>query len=70
MKIINDFDGEEEYEYLSNFYPSKFTLIDIEFSNVEQYFQYMKAMFFNDIETANIDIKALDEKELLGEVLK
>ena len=53
MKIINDFDGEEEYEYLSNFYPAKFTLIDIEFSNVEQYFQYMKAMFFNDIETAN-----------------
>ena len=53
MKIINDFDGEEEYEYLSNFYPSKFTLIDIEFSNVEQYFQYMKAMFFNDVETAN-----------------
>ena len=53
MKIINDFDGEEEYEYLSNFYPAKFTLIDIEFSNVEQYFQYMKAMFFNDVETAN-----------------
>lgn len=52
IKIINDFDGEE-FEYLSNFYPSKFTLFDMTFENVEQYFQYMKAMFFNDVETAN-----------------
>lgn len=39
--------------YLSNFYPSEYTLNGITFCCVEQGYQYEKALHFGDTETAN-----------------
>ena len=56
-KIINeensrDFVGfhnpDEENGYLSNWYLSKFTVNDVEFSSMEQYMMYRKANCFGD----------------------
>lgn len=51
MKVINGmllfWNGE-----FSNFYPTKFMVDDIQFNCSEQYYMYKKAMFFNDIDTA------------------
>lgn len=52
----------------SNWYPSKFTAKindnDYQFYNVEQYFMYMKAIYFNDVNIANEIIeKGSDPKE-------
>ncbi len=52
MNIINDFNNEK-YKWLSNFYPSKFIANGKEFCSVEQYYQYEKAIEFNDFETAD-----------------
>lgn len=60
-KIINeenssDFVGfhnpDEENGYLSNWYLSKFTVNDVEFSSMEQYMMYEKAVYFKDAATA------------------
>ena len=60
-KIINeenssDFVGfhnpDEENGYLSNWYLSKFTVNDVEFSSMEQYMMYEKAVYFKDAGTA------------------
>lgn len=39
---------EEEYGYLSNWYPARFKCRGIIFSSVEQYMMYVKAQTFND----------------------
>lgn len=47
----------EEYGYLSNFYPAPIKLTyyddDLYFSCSEQVFMYIKAMYFEDVETAD-----------------
>ena len=68
-KIINeenssDFVGfhnpDEENGYLSNWYLSKFTVNDVEFSSMEQYMMYEKAVYFKDAGTAEkIDRKSV-----------
>lgn len=43
---------EEEYGWLSNWYPSPFEVGGICFSSVEQYMMYEKAVTFGDLTTA------------------
>ena len=43
---------DEPYGFLSNWYPSKFTLDGMTFTSMEQYMMYRKAELFNDHETA------------------
>ena len=51
-KIICFHNPDEENGYLSNWYPSRFTVNDITFSSMEQYMMYKKAECFKDKDTA------------------
>ena len=51
-KIICFHNPDEENGYLSNWYPSSFTVNDITFSSMEQYMMYKKAECFKDKDTA------------------
>lgn len=48
MNIICFHNPDEENGYLSNWYPSNFTLNDVKFSSMEQFMMYRKASCFND----------------------
>lgn len=48
MKIICFHNPDEENAYLSNWYPSDFTVNGISFSSMEQYMMYQKALRFGD----------------------
>ena len=48
MNIICFHNPDEENGYLSNWYPSDFTVDEIKFTSMEQYMMYQKAMCFND----------------------
>lgn len=52
MDIICFHNPVEENGYLSNWYPSQFTLGGKHFSSAEQYMMYRKAVCFHDQETA------------------
>ena len=43
----------EENGYLSNWYPSKFTVNGVNFSSMEQFMMYKKAVCFKDKDTAD-----------------
>lgn len=51
-KIICFHNPDEENGYLSNWFPSRFTVHDIAFSSMEQYMMYRKACCFDDRESA------------------
>ena len=44
---------DEENGYLSNWYLCKFTIDEVNFSSMEQYMMYKKALCFKDMEIAN-----------------
>lgn len=48
MRIICFLNPNEENGYLSNWYPVRFTVNEIEFSSMEQYMMYRKANCFGD----------------------
>lgn len=48
MPVICFHNADEENGYLSNWYPSTFTLKGIDFSSMEQYMMYRKAICFDD----------------------
>lgn len=52
MKIICFHNPSEENGYLSNWYPSRFSVNCITFSSMEQYMMYKKAVCFGDKDTA------------------
>ena len=52
MNIICFHNPDEENGYLSNWYPSDFTVDEIKFTSMEQYMMYQKAMCFNDNDIA------------------
>ena len=52
MSVICFHNPDEENGYLSNWYPSSFTVNDITFSSMEQYMMYKKAVCFKDKDTA------------------
>lgn len=69
-KTICFHNPDEENGYLSNWYPSQFTVDDVIFSSMEQYMMYRKAICFGDEAVAKqilatddvAEIKALGRK--------
>lgn len=53
MKIICFHNLDEENAYLSNWYPSDFIVNGINFSSMEQYMMYQKALRFGDTKIAD-----------------
>lgn len=60
MNVVCFHNPNEENGYLSNWYPSRFTVNGIAFSSMEQYMMYSKAICFCDDEIAK-DILATDD---------
>ena len=60
MTIICFHNANEENGYLSNWYPSPFTVEDVTFSSMEQYMMYRKAVCFGD-ENIAAQILAIDD---------
>lgn len=58
--VISSF--RDDHAFLSNFYKATFIEGDKEFSNVEQYFQYAKAVMFGDTETATLILNNADPR--------
>ena len=58
MRITNEFVFFwQDEDYLSNFYPSPFTIDGIEFSCNEQWFMYSKAKLFGDLSSMELILK-------------
>ena len=53
MNIVCFHNPNEENGYLSNWYPSKFTVNGVNFSSMEQFMMYKKAVCFKDKDTAD-----------------
>ncbi len=52
MQVICFHNPREENGYLSNWYPSRFLADEIEFTSMEQFMMYKKAVYFHDQEIA------------------
>ena len=68
MDIIYFHNPDEDNGYLSNWYPSPFTVDDIAFSSMEQFMMYRKAICFGDEEVATqiLSTSEVAEIKLLG----
>ena len=55
---------DEENGYLSNWYMSDFIVDGIKYSSMEQYMMYMKALTFNDTESADKILSISDVAEI------
>lgn len=64
MTIVCFHNPNEENGYLSNWYPSKFTVNDVDFSSMEQYMMYKKAVCFGDKDMANKILATDDVSEI------
>lgn len=64
MKIVCFHNPDEENGYLSNWYPSSFTVNKVNFSSMEQYMMYKKAMCFGDKDTAEKILATDDVAEI------
>ena len=64
MRIIGFHNPDEEYGFLGNWYLSKFVASGIEFSSMEQYMMYRKALCFKDEEIASQILKTNDVAEI------
>ena len=60
MRVICFHNPNEENGYLSNWYPSAFSVNGVEFSSMEQYMMYCKAICFHD-ETVAAQILKTDD---------
>lgn len=64
MTIVCFHNPNEENGYLSNWYLSKFTVNDVDFSSMEQYMMYKKAVCFGDKDMANKILATDDVAEI------
>ena len=64
MTVIGFHNPDEENGYLSNWHLSKFTVSGIEFSSMEQYMMYQKAVCFKDAEIASQILETDDVAEI------
>ena len=64
MTIVCFHNPNEENGYLSNWYPSKFTVNDVDFSSMEQYMMYKKAVCFGDKNMADKILATDDVAEI------
>ncbi|MCR5150620.1 MAG: NADAR family protein [Clostridiales bacterium] len=62
--IICFHNPDEEYGYLSNWYPSSFVIEGVEFSSMEQYMMYKKAVCFRDAGIASQIMKTDNVAEI------
>lgn len=62
--VIGFHNPDEEYGYLSNWYPSRFTVDGKVFSSMEQYMMYQKAVLFHDTQIADQIIATDDVAEI------
>ena len=62
--IIGFHNPDEEYGFLSNWTLSNFVVSGIEFSSLEQYMMYQKAVVFKDEEIASQILKTSDVAEI------
>ena len=61
MEIICFHNPDEENGYLSNWFHSDFSIDEIEFSSMEQYMMYKKAVCFSDKKIAEEILSINDE---------
>lgn len=64
MAVICFHNPNEENGYLSNWYPSPFTLAGVTFSSLEQYMMYRKAACFGDDKVATQILATEDVAEI------
>ncbi len=64
MTIVCFHNPNDEIGYLSNWYPSKFTVNDVDFSSMEQYMMYKKAVCFGDKDMADKILATDDVAEI------
>lgn len=71
MNVICFHNVDEENGYLSNWHPSPFTLHGVDFSSMEQYMMYRKAICFGDDKIAAQILAASDAAEIkaLGRIV-
>ena len=71
MAVICFHNPDEENGYLSNWYPSPFTLDGVAFSSMEQYMMYRKAVCFGDEKVAAQILATEDvaEIKILGRIV-
>jgi len=72
MRIICFHNPNEENGYLSNWYPSFFSVDGITFSSMEQYMMYRKAVCFHDYDIARQILEANDVAQIksLGRLVR
>lgn len=72
MKVICFHNPDEENGYLSNWYPSQFHINGIQFSSMEQYMMYKKAICFKDNDIAKRILNTTDVAKIkaLGRQVK
>lgn len=64
MKIIGFHNSDEEYGFLSNWYPTVFYIRGQRFTSMEQYMMYRKAKLFQDLSAANLILQTNDVAEI------
>ena len=64
MNISSFHNSDEENGYLSNRYLSDFKIYSIQFSSMEQYMMYQKAIVFEYTEIAKKILKTKDVSEI------
>lgn len=64
MKIIGFHNPDEEYGFLSNWYPSVFYVRGQKFTSMEQYMMYRKAKLFQDLSIADLILQTDDVAEI------
>ena len=64
MNVICFHNPDEENGFLSNWYPSHFSVDDNKFTSMEQYMMYKKAVTFNDEKIANEILSITDVAEI------
>ena len=72
MKVVCFHNPNEENGYLSNWYPSRFSVDGITFTSMEQYMMYKKAKCFDDREIAEkiLVTENVAEIKALGRLVK
>ena len=72
MEVLCFHNPDEENGYLSNWYPSCFTVDGTTFTSMEQYMMYRKAICFLDVDIANRILETDDVAEIkaLGRSVK
>ena len=68
MEVICFHNSNEENGYLSNWYPSPFTIDGVTFSSMEQYMMYCKAVCFCDDTIAALILATDDVAEIKARV--